>query len=83
VNTSSRSGILRKAIAEALGGGLYRENILGSGWSLEVHVHMSGGRYICGEETALLNALEGKRANPRSKPPFPADQRLCGASRPS
>jgi len=46
-------------------------NILGSGYSLEIHLHASAGRYICGEETALLNALEGKRAHPRAKPPFP------------
>jgi NADH-quinone oxidoreductase subunit F len=66
---------LATAIAEARGAGLVGENILGSGYSLEVHLHTSAGRYICGEETALINALEGRRANPRSKPPFP---QVCG-----
>ena len=66
---------LATAIAEARGAGLVGRNILGSGYSLEVHLHTSAGRYICGEETALINALEGRRANPRSKPPFP---QVCG-----
>jgi NADH-quinone oxidoreductase subunit F len=70
--------LVRKAIEEAREAGYIGENILGSGWSLQVHVHMSGGRYICGEETALLNALEGKRANPRAKPPFPQISGLFG-----
>jgi NADH-quinone oxidoreductase subunit F len=69
---------LRRAIAEAKGAGLLGENILGSGFSLELDVHQSAGRYICGEETALMNALEGRRANPRSKPPFPAVKGLWG-----
>lgn len=69
---------VRQAVEEARSAGLIGENILGSGWSVEVHVHMSGGRYICGEETALLNALEGKRANPRTKPPFPQISGLFG-----
>ncbi len=59
------------AIAEARVNGYLGSNILGSGFSLELTLHASAGRYICGEETALLNALEGKRANPRAKPPFP------------
>lgn len=59
----------RRAIAEAKEAGLLGNNILGSGFSLELDVHQSAGRYICGEETALMNALEGRRANPRSKPP--------------
>jgi NADH-quinone oxidoreductase subunit F len=54
------------------------KDILGSGYSLELHLHLSGGRYICGDETGLLNALEGKRANPRSKPPFPPVVGLFG-----
>jgi NADH-quinone oxidoreductase subunit F len=62
---------LQRAIAEAKAAGYLGKNILGSGYSLELGVHRSAGRYECGEETALLNALEGKRANPRSKPPFP------------
>lgn len=63
---------LETAIAEARDAGLLGKNILGSGFDLTIHVHSSAGRYICGEETALLNALEGKRATPREKPPFPA-----------
>jgi NADH-quinone oxidoreductase subunit F len=63
---------LLRAIAEAEEAGLLGKNILGSDFSFALHVHRSAGRYICGEETALLNGLEGKRPNPRSKPPFPA-----------
>ncbi len=63
---------LERAIAEAKAAGYLGHDILGSGFSFELHVHGSAGRYICGEETALLNGLEGKRPNPRSKPPFPA-----------
>jgi len=62
---------LTRAIAEAYERHYLGKNILGSGYSLELHLHLSGGRYICGDETGLLNALEGKRANPRAKPPFP------------
>jgi NADH-quinone oxidoreductase subunit F len=69
---------LRRALAEARNAGLLGENILGSGFSCDIDVHVSAGRYICGEETALMNALEGKRANPRSKPPFPAVKGLWG-----
>ncbi|MGL6160307.1 NADH-quinone oxidoreductase subunit NuoF [Microbulbifer sp.] len=69
---------LEKAIAEARKEGLLGKNILGSGYSLEIHLHRSAGNYICGEETALLNALEGKRAIPRAKPPFPQVSGLWG-----
>ncbi|HTG81411.1 MAG TPA: NADH-quinone oxidoreductase subunit NuoF, partial [Geobacteraceae bacterium] len=69
---------LRRAISEARGAGLVGENILGLGFSCDIDVHVSAGRYICGEETALMNALEGRRANPRSKPPFPAVKGLWG-----
>lgn len=69
---------LRKAIAEAYEAGFLGKNILGSGFNLELNVHSSVGRYICGEETALLNSLEGKRATPRTKPPFPAISGLFG-----
>jgi len=69
---------LNQAIHEALAAGYLGKNILGTNYSLELHVHMSAGRYICGEETALLNALEGKRGNPRSKPPFPQISGLWG-----
>src|SRR5260370_1562913 len=62
---------LSRAITEAKASNYLGRNILGSGYSLEIHLHASAGRYICGEETALLNALEGKRAHPRAKPPFP------------
>jgi NADH-quinone oxidoreductase subunit F len=48
------------------------KNILGSGYDLELYVHCGAGAYICGEETALIESLEGKRGNPRIKPPFPA-----------
>jgi NADH-quinone oxidoreductase subunit F len=66
---------LETAIAEAYASNYLGRNILGSGFNLELRIHGSAGRYICGEETALLNALEGKRATPRSKPPFP---QVCG-----
>jgi NADH-quinone oxidoreductase subunit F len=69
---------LRKAIAEAYQRGYLGENILGSGWNLKLVLHISAGRYMCGEETGLLNSLEGKRANPRTKPPFPAISGLWG-----
>jgi NADH-quinone oxidoreductase subunit F len=69
---------LERAIAEAYSANYLGRNILGSDYSLELHLHMSGGRYMCGEETGLLNALEGKRANPRAKPPFPPVSGLWG-----
>ena len=64
--------ILEKAIAEAYANGFLGKNILGSDYSLNLYVHSGAGAYICGEETALLESLEGKRGNPRIKPPFPA-----------
>jgi NADH-quinone oxidoreductase subunit F len=64
--------ILEKAIAEAYAAGLLGKNILGSGYDLDLYVTPGGGAYICGEETALIESLEGKRGNPRNKPPFPA-----------
>jgi NADH-quinone oxidoreductase subunit F len=60
------------AIAEARKKGYLGQNILGSGFDLEIYVHRGAGAYICGEETALLNSLEGRRGEPRLKPPFPA-----------
>jgi NADH-quinone oxidoreductase subunit F len=69
---------LRESIAEAYKAGYLGKNILGSGFNLDLYVHSSAGRYICGEETALLNSLEGKRAVPRTKPPFPAISGLFG-----
>lgn len=70
--------ILEKAIAEAKKAGFLGKNILGSGYDLELYVQPGGGAYICGEETALLESLEGKRGNPRIKPPFPAIAGLYG-----
>jgi len=64
-----------RAVAEAYGAGYLGDNILGSGYKLEMYLHVSAGRYICGEENGLLDALEGKRPIPRSKPPFP---QTCG-----
>src|ERR1700754_689115 len=64
--------ILEKAIAEAYAAGWLGQNILGTDYSLDLYVHPGAGAYICGEETALLESLEGKRGNPRIKPPFPA-----------
>ena len=64
--------ILEKAIAEAYEAGLLGKNIFGTDYSLDLYVQIGGGAYICGEETALLESLEGKRGNPRMKPPFPA-----------
>ncbi|MCI0408830.1 MAG: NADH-quinone oxidoreductase subunit NuoF [Acidobacteria bacterium] len=69
---------LTQAIGEAYEAGYLGRNILGSGYDLELRLHMSAGRYICGEETALLTALEGKRAIPRSRPPFPQVSGLWG-----
>ena len=71
--------ILEKAIAEAKAAGFLGKNILGSGYDLELVIHPGGGAYICGEETALLESLEGKRGNPRNKPPFPAVKGLYQA----
>ncbi|RPI20092.1 MAG: NADH oxidoreductase (quinone) subunit F [Actinobacteria bacterium] len=63
---------LQRAIAEAYEAGYLGKDILGSGFDLELTLHLGAGAYICGEETALLNSLEGKRGEPRIKPPFPA-----------
>ena len=70
--------MLEKAVAEAYDSKYLGMDILGSGYSLELFLHLSSGRYICGEETALLNSLEGKRAIPRSKPPYTALVGLWG-----
>jgi len=70
--------ILERAIAEAKAAGFLGKNILGTGYDLELYVQPGGGAYICGEETALLESLEGKRGNPRIKPPFPAIAGLYG-----
>jgi NADH-quinone oxidoreductase subunit F len=73
-----QADILDQAVAEAYEAGYLGTNILGCHRDLELVVHRGAGAYICGEETALLDALEGKRGNPRLKPPFPAVQGLYG-----
>jgi len=73
-----QADVLDRAVEEAYGAGYLGRNILGTGFDLELIVHRGAGAYICGEETALLDALEGKRGNPRLKPPFPAVQGLYG-----
>jgi NADH-quinone oxidoreductase subunit F len=70
--------LLTAAVAEAEAAGLLGKNILSSSFNLSIHVHAGAGRYICGEETALLNSLEGKRAIPRAKPPLPMTSGLWG-----
>ncbi len=69
---------LQKAIDEAYAAGLVGRNACGSGWDFDVYVHHGAGAYICGEETALLESLEGKKGQPRLKPPFPAGAGLYG-----
>jgi NADH-quinone oxidoreductase subunit F len=71
--------ILEHAIEEARVAGFLGQNILGTDYSLELHVHPGAGAYICGEETAQIESLEGKRGNPRNKPPFPAVVGLYGS----
>jgi NADH-quinone oxidoreductase subunit F len=70
--------VLDTAVAQAYDAGFLGANVLGSGMTVELVVHRGAGAYICGEETALLDSLEGKRGNPRLKPPFPAVQGLYG-----
>jgi NADH-quinone oxidoreductase subunit F len=70
--------VLEKAIAEAYQKGYAGANILGSAWSCELTLHVGAGAYICGEETALMESLEGKRGYPRLKPPFPASFGVFG-----
>jgi len=70
------SCIMDKALDEARNKGYLGKNILGSGFDLEIHTHLGAGAYICGEESALLNSLEGGRGEPRMKPPFPAVEGL-------
>ena len=70
--------ILEEAIDEAKAAGWLGKNIQGTGFDCEIYVQRGGGAYICGEETALLESLEGKRGNPRLKPPFPAVKGLWG-----
>ena len=70
--------MLERAIDEAYARGFLGKNILGSGFDCDVYVHRGAGAYEAGEETALLESLEGKRAQPRNKPPFPAVVGLYG-----
>ncbi len=70
--------ILQKAIDEAYEKGFLGKNILGSGFDFDLYVHLGAGAYICGEETGLINSLEGKTGKPRLKPPFPAQYGLFG-----
>ena len=67
-----------RAVEEAYAAGILGANAMGSGKRIDVHVHRGAGAYICGEETALMNSLEGRRGNPRIKPPFPAVAGLFG-----
>ncbi len=69
---------VQQALADAYASGYVGPNILGSGFDLDITVHLGAGAYICGEETALLNSLEGRRGEPRLKPPFPAVEGLYG-----
>lgn len=75
----AQAKILDDAIAECYAAGIFGKEMMGSGWSLDVYVHRGAGAYICGEETALLESLEGKKGWPRLKPPFPAVVGLFGA----
>ena len=70
------------ALKEAYAAGLLGKNIMGSGVDLDIYTAVGAGAYICGEETALLDSLEGKQGKPRFKPPFPAALSACMASRP-
>ena len=69
---------LQAAVDQAYAAGLLGDNACGSGWKFDVYVHHGAGAYICGEETALLESLEGKKGQPRLKPPFPANMGLYG-----
>ena len=70
--------VLERALDEARAAGYLGENVLGSGFSFRIFVHVSAGRYLCGEASAMLNALEGKRANPRARPPHMTGAGLWG-----
>ena len=70
--------VMQAAIDEAYAKGLLGQNVLGRGVKIEMTIHRGAGAYICGEETALMNSIEGKRGNPRIKPPFPAAAGLWG-----
>jgi NADH-quinone oxidoreductase subunit F len=69
---------LQRAVDEAYADGLLGKNAAGSGWDYDIYLHHGAGAYICGEETALIESLEGKKGMPRLKPPFPANMGLYG-----
>lgn len=69
---------LQKAVDEAYAAGLVGPDACGSGWAFDIHLHRGAGAYICGEETALIESLEGRKGQPRLKPPFPANVGLYG-----
>tara|TARA_B100000902_G_C27273059_1_gene897346 strand:+ start:553 stop:1824 length:1272 start_codon:yes stop_codon:yes gene_type:complete len=75
----NESVVLQKAIDEAYEAGLIGKNACNSGWDFNIYLHRGAGAYICGEETALLESLEGKKGQPRLKPPFPANKGLYGS----
>ena len=75
----NESVVLQRAIDEAYEAGLVGRNACGSGWDFDIYLHRGAGAYICGEETALLESLEGKKGQPRLKPPFPANKGLYGS----
>jgi NADH-quinone oxidoreductase subunit F len=72
------AGVLERAVEEAYEAGLLGSDACGSGWAFDVYVHRGAGAYICGEETALIESLEGKKGQPRLKPPFPANVGVFG-----
>ena len=74
----SEGSAVQRAIDEAYEAGLVGKNACGSGWDFDIYLHRGAGAYICGEETALLESLEGKKGQPRNKPPFPAMAGLYG-----
>jgi NADH-quinone oxidoreductase subunit F len=74
----NEANVLEAAIAEAYEAGLIGKNACGSGYAFDVYVHRGAGAYICGEEMALIESLEGKKGQPRLKPPFPANQGVWG-----
>jgi NADH-quinone oxidoreductase subunit F len=74
----NEAAALQKAVDEAYAAGLIGKNACGSGWDFDLYVHRGAGAYICGEETALIESLEGKKGMPRLKPPFPAAVGLYG-----
>ena len=74
----NEAAALQKAVDEAYAAGLLGKNAAKSGWDFDLYVHRGAGAYICGEETALIESLEGKKGQPRLKPPFPAGAGLYG-----